>query len=140
MKVEIRIPSRSLYSVLCFKVPKLTLRICMDYLIPTMHLSIRFLPTLASEQGNTIGSDHIYIQKIVIERTRYLIYLKFVASDFFQKRISSSAGETPVIQCTPCYFADSVLLMNPLPDRSNYSPLLPHPLRHQINTSLVSLG
>ena len=32
-------------------------------------------------------------KKIVIERTRDLIYLKFVAKDFFPKIISSSAGE-----------------------------------------------
>ena len=32
-------------------------------------------------------------KKIVIERTRDLIYLKFVATDFFQKMISPSAGE-----------------------------------------------
>ena len=39
-------------------------------------------------------------------------------------------AKTPVIQCTPCYFAVSALLMNPSPDRSNYSPYLPHPLPH----------
>ena len=46
----------------------------------------------ASEQGNVIGSVRIYIyiyicvqKKIVIERTRDLIYLKFVAT--------ASAGE-----------------------------------------------
>ena len=45
----------------------------------------KFLPARASEQGNVIGSVRIYIyiyicvqKKIVIERTRYLIYLKFV--------------------------------------------------------------
>ena len=43
------------------------------------------LPARASEQGNVIGS--------VRERTRDLIYLKFVATDFFPKIISSSAGE-----------------------------------------------
>ena len=32
-------------------------------------------------------------KKIVIERTRDLIYLKFVATDFFPKIISPSAGE-----------------------------------------------
>ena len=41
---------------------------------------------------------YIYIymcvqKKIVIERTRDLIYLKFVATDFFPKIISPSAGE-----------------------------------------------
>ena len=59
------------------------------------------LPARASEQGNVIGSVRIYIyiyyvcvqKKIVIERTRGLIYLKFVATDFFPKIISPSAGE-----------------------------------------------
>ena len=47
----------------------------------------------ASEQGNVIGSVRIYICVcIVIERTRDLIYLKFVATDFFLKIINPSAG------------------------------------------------
>ena len=59
-----------------------------------------FLPARASEQGNVIGSVRIYIyilymctKKFLIERTRDLIYLKFVATDFFLKIISLSAGE-----------------------------------------------
>ena len=58
-----------------------------------------FLPARASEQGNVIGSVRIiyYIlcvqKKIVIERTRDLNYLKFVATDFSPKTISPSAGE-----------------------------------------------
>ena len=56
-----------------------------------------YFPTRASEQGNVIGSVRIYIyvctKKIVIERTRDLIYLKFVATDFSPKTISPSAGE-----------------------------------------------
>ena len=44
-----------------------------------------------------IGSVGMYIyvctKKIVIERTRDLIYLKFVAIDFFPNIISPSAGE-----------------------------------------------
>ena len=60
------------------------------------------LPACASEQGNVIGSVRIYIlyiyiymctKKIVIERTRDLNYLKFVATDFSPKTISPSAGE-----------------------------------------------
>ena len=62
-------------------------------------------------------------KKIVIERTRDLIYLKFVATDFFPKIISPSAVANSVTSCSPCYSAVSALLMNPLPDRSNYSPL-----------------
>ena len=58
-------------------------------------------PARASEQGNVIRSVRIYIyiymyKKIVIERTRDLIYLKFVATDFFPKIISPSAGENSV--------------------------------------------
>ena len=56
------------------------------------------LPACASEQGNVIGlvSMYIYIyvyKKIVIERTRDLIYLNFVATDFSPKIISPSAGK-----------------------------------------------
>ena len=60
------------------------------------------LPARASEQGNVIGLVSVYIymyvhschqKKIVNERTRDLIYLKFVATDFFPKIISPSAGE-----------------------------------------------
>ena len=61
---------------------------------------IFFLPARASEQGNVIGSVCIYTciymcvqKKIVIEQIRDLIYLKFVATDFFLKIISPSAGE-----------------------------------------------
>ena len=46
-----------------------------------------------------VGSwcPYIYVvvikKNFVIERTRDLIYLKFVATDFFQKIISPGAGE-----------------------------------------------
>ena len=54
------------------------------------------LPARASDQGNVMGSVRIYVcvqKNFVIERTRDLIYLKFVATDFFPKIISPSAGE-----------------------------------------------
>ena len=60
---------------------------------------VAVLPTGASEQGNVIGLVSVYIYvctKIffcVIERTRDLIYLKFVATLFFPKIISPCAGE-----------------------------------------------
>ena len=60
---------------------------------------VLLLPARASEQGNVIGSVrilYIYVcvqNKIVIERTRDLNYLKFVATDFSLKTISPSAGE-----------------------------------------------
>ena len=37
--------------------------------------------------------------------------------------VSPSAGENSSDSGSPCYSAVSALLMNPLPDRSNYSPL-----------------
>ena len=57
-----------------------------------------YLPVHASEQGNVIESVRIYMYMcvqifFVIERTRDLIYLKFVVKDFFPKINSSSAGE-----------------------------------------------
>ena len=58
------------------------------------------LPARASEKGNVIGLVSVYIyiyschqKKIVIERSGDLIYLKFVATDFFPKITSPSAGE-----------------------------------------------
>ena len=42
---------------------------------------------------NRVGVRIYSCQKNVIERTRDLIYLKFVATDFFPKIISPSAGE-----------------------------------------------
>ena len=60
-------------------------------------LLLLFLPARSSEQGNVIGSVRIYIycvyKKNVTERNRDLIYRKFVATDFFPKIISPSAGE-----------------------------------------------
>ena len=65
----------------------------ISYIALIYHL----LPARASEQGNVIGLVSVYIymssKKIVIERTRDLIYLKFVATDFSPKIISPSAGE-----------------------------------------------
>ena len=55
--------------------------------------------------------------------TIFLVCLKFVATDFFLKIISPSAGENSGDLRSPCYSAVSTLLMNPLPDRSNYSSL-----------------
>ena len=46
------------------------------------------------EGGDVCNKYNICVyKKIVIERTRDLIYLKFVATDFFPKIISPSAGE-----------------------------------------------
>ena len=83
---------------------------------------LELLPARASEQGNVIGLVSVYMssKKIVIERTRDLIYLKLVATDF---SLAPVLVKTPVTQRSPSYSAVSALLMNPLPDRSNYSPL-----------------
>ena len=55
--------------------------------------SSKFLPARASEQGNVIGLVSMSSKKIVIDLTRDLIYLKFVAKDFSPKIISPSASE-----------------------------------------------
>ena len=56
-----------------------------------------FITRARKREGNVIRLVSVYIVVIkiffVIERTRDLIYLKFVATDFFQKIISPSAGE-----------------------------------------------
>ena len=71
--------------------------VCMFVNYKYLNLELRILlPARASEQGNVIGSVRIYIcvqKKILIERTRDLNYLKFVATDFSPKTISPSAGE-----------------------------------------------
>ena len=64
-------------------------------------LNVRWsLIRVVSQEGDYCIYIYIYIymcvcvkKKIVIERTRDLIYLKFVATDFFPKIISPSAGE-----------------------------------------------
>ena len=61
----------------------------------TWYSMVTFLPVHTSEQGNVIGLVSVYMssKKIVIERTRDPIYLKFVVTDFSPKIISPSAGE-----------------------------------------------
>ena len=56
---------------------------------------MNFLPVRAIEQGNVIGLVSVYMctKENVIDRTRDLIYLKFVATDFSPKIISPSAGQ-----------------------------------------------
>ena len=71
----------------------------MSSIAYSRYSQVSLLLAHASEQGNVIGLVSVYIyiyvytKKNVIERTRDLIYLKFVATDFFPKIISSSAGE-----------------------------------------------
>ena len=61
----------------------------------------------------------------VIERTRDLIYLKFVATD-----LAPVLAKTPVIQRSPCYSAVAALLTPPTSLRINTSLSLfgPDPL------------
>ena len=63
-----------------------------------MQVKILLPAARASKQGNVIGLVTVYIyicvqKKFVIELTRDLIYLKFVATDFSPKIIIPSAGE-----------------------------------------------
>ena len=60
-------------------------------LVTILLLLVKYLVILHADPCN---KSYICVQKIiVIERTRDLIYLKFVATDFFPKIISPSAGE-----------------------------------------------
>ena len=59
----------------------------------------------------------------IIELTRDLICFKFVVTDFSPKLLAPVLAKTLVTHRSPCYSAVSALLINPLPDRSNYSPL-----------------
>ena len=81
-----------------------------DSILPAGTLS---LPAHASEHGNVIRLVSVYMssKKIVIERTRDLIYLKFVETDFSPKIISPSAGELrwlsvalAILQFLPCWW------------------------------------
>ena len=74
----------------------MTHRLHLSVYVLLIELAIS-LPVHASEQGNVIGFVHIHTyvcvyKKNVIEQTRDLIYIKFVATDFFPKIISPSAG------------------------------------------------
>ena len=59
------------------------------------HIYIYYYPRAQASRVMYGVRVYIYMssKKNVIERTRDLIYLKFVATDFFQKIISPSAGE-----------------------------------------------
>ena len=60
-------------------------------LVTILSLLMKYLVILHADPCNK--SYILCAQKNVIERSRDLIYLKFVAKDFFPKIISSSAGE-----------------------------------------------
>ena len=60
-------------------------------LVTILSLLVKYLVIF---HADPCDKSYIYVyKKIVIERTRDLIYLKFAATDFFLKIISPSAGE-----------------------------------------------
>ena len=90
-----------------------TLQLTVQYVVTQVEKKLlnSLLPARASEQGNVIGLVSVYIYiyiylctiKIVIERTRDLFYLKFVATDFL-KIISPSASENSGGSAYPLLF------------------------------------
>ena len=62
-------------------------------LVTILSLLMKHLITFHANQCNKSYIYIVVIKKVVIERTRDLIYLIFVATDFFPKIISPSAGE-----------------------------------------------
>ena len=54
-------------------------------------------------------------------------------------QFDQTARESDKCETSPCCSAVSALLTNPLPDCSNYLPLLPHPLTHSGSQYFTSL-
>ena len=75
--------------------------------------------------------------KIVIERTRDLIYLKFVATDFSPEITSPSTGGNSGDSAYPLLFYSFCLVDEPFTRSFKLFATLPHPLPHSV---LVSSG
>ena len=114
---RIRYVINNLLHLVIVKYGDISLVLCISTrlrLVTILSLLVKYLVIFHADPCN---KSYIYIchpKKIVIERTRDLIYLKCVATDFSPKIISPSLVKTPVTQRSPCYSAVSALLMNPL--------------------------
>ena len=62
-------------------------------LVTILSLLVKYLVIFHTDPCNKSYIYNVCTKKIVIERTRGLNYLKFVATNFFPKTISPSAGE-----------------------------------------------
>ena len=93
---RVRYVINNLLHLVIVKYGDISLVLCISTrlrLVTILSLLMKYLVILHADPCN---KSYIYIcvqKKIVIERTRDLIYFKFVATDFFLKIISPSAGE-----------------------------------------------
>ena len=98
---RVRYVINNLLHLVVVKYGDISLVLCISTrlrLVTILSLLVKYLVILHADPCN---KSYIYIyiyicvykKKIVIERTRDLIYLNFVATDFFPKIISPSAGE-----------------------------------------------
>ena len=92
---RVRYVINNLLHLVIVKYGDISLVLCISTrlrLVTILSLLVKYLVILHADPCNK--SYIICVQKkIVIERTRDLIYLKFVATDFFPKIISPCAGE-----------------------------------------------
>ena len=95
--LRVRYVINNLLHLVIVKYGDISLVLCISTrlrLVTILSLLVKYLVIFHADQCN---KSYIYMcvctKKIVIERTRDLIYLKFVATDFFPKIISPSADE-----------------------------------------------
>ena len=91
---RVRYVINNLLRLVIVKYGDISLILCISTrlrLVTILSLLVKYLVILHADPSNKSYLCHQ--KKIVIERTRDLIYLKFVATDFFRKIISPSAGE-----------------------------------------------
>ena len=92
---RVRYVINNLLHLVIVKYGDISLVLCISTrlrLVTILSLLVKYLVILHADPCN---KSYIYVctKKIVIERTRDLNYLKFVATDFSPKTISPSAGE-----------------------------------------------
>ena len=93
---RVRYVINNLLHLVIVKYGDISLVLCISTrlrLVTILSLLVKYLVIFHADPCN---KSYIYVcvqKKIVIERTRDLNYLKFVATDFSQKTISPSAGE-----------------------------------------------
>ena len=93
---RVRYVINNLLHLVIVKYGDISLVLCISTrlrLVTILSLLVKYLVILHADPCSKSYIYSCHQKKIVIERTRYLIYLKFVATDFSPKIISPSAGE-----------------------------------------------
>ena len=91
---RIRYVINNLLHLVIVKYGVISLVLCISTRLRLVTILTSRMKYLVIFHADTCNKSYICVyKKIVIEQTRDIIYLKFVARDFFPKIISSSAGE-----------------------------------------------